>query len=138
MAVKNNATCSICGNSYYKCLSCRDSIKLHPYKSHCCSANCYKVFQIVRGYNVGVYKKDELKFKLKNVDLSNLENYEESLRVLIKDVLKENKIETVVEADEIAKETTDNIVAEEEIVVREVEATMPRKRNKINKVEETE
>ena len=96
MGEQNNATCSICGNPYHLCLSCKDSIKLHPWKIHCCSPDCYKTFQVVKGYNTGVYTKEEFKSKLKNIDLSNLENYKENIKVLIKDTLKEEKEELVV------------------------------------------
>ena len=143
----NNAACSICGKSYYKCLSCRDSMKLHPYKSYCCSIDCYKVFQIVRGYNVGVYSKDEFKSKLKNIDLGNLENYKDSVKLLIKETLQEDEqiietvkqIETAIETNEIVEEVVKDVATEKEIIVEEVETIIPRKRNyKVNKVEETE
>ena len=96
MGEQNNATCSICGNPYHLCLSCKDSMKLHPWKIHCCSPDCYKTFQVIKGYNTGVYTKEEFKSKLKNIDLSNLENYKENIKVLIKDTLKEGKEEFVV------------------------------------------
>ena len=96
MGEQNNATCSICGNPYHLCLSCKDSMKLHPWKIHCCSPDCYKTFQVVKGYNTGVYTKEEFKSKLKNIDLSNLENYRENIKVLIKDTLKEEKEEVIV------------------------------------------
>ncbi len=116
MGEQNNATCSICGSPYHLCLSCKDSIKLHPWKIHCCSPDCYKTFQVVKGYNTGVYTKEEFKSKLKNIDLSNLENYRENIKVLIKDALKEGKEE---------------IVAKEPVV-----SSVSRKRNyKVNKVE---
>lgn len=147
MVEQNNATCSICGKSYYKCLSCRDLIRLQPYKIHCCSADCFKVFQVVRGYNTGVYDKNELKSKLKNIDLSNLENYKDSVKLLIKETLREDEpivetvkqIETAVETDETVEEVVKDVATEEEIIVEEVETIVPRKRNyKVNKVEETE
>jgi hypothetical protein len=95
---ENNATCSICDKGYYLCLSCKDAIKLAPYKVHCCSADCYKVFQVIRGFSTGVYAKEEFKSKLKNLDLSNLENYREHIKAIIKDALKEEK--SVVKAAE--------------------------------------
>ena len=117
MAEMNNATCSICDSGYYVCNSCKDSIKLHPWKIHCCSADCYKTYQVVRGFSTGVYTKDEFKSKLKNIDLSNLDNYREHIKVLIKDVLKE---EVVVE------EVSIEAAVEEKPVVR---AATSRKRN---------
>lgn len=99
-----NATCSICGSGYHLCLSCKDSMNLHPYKIHCCSADCYKVFQVVKGYSTGVYNKGEFKSKLKNIDLSNLENYRDHIKSLIKDALKEDKKdEEELVADEVVR-----------------------------------
>lgn len=95
MAEKYNATCSICGNPYYVCMSCKDSIQLHPYKIFTDTSEHYKVFQVVRGYSTGIYNKDEFRSKLKNIDLSDLDSYLPHIKDLIKDALKE---ETVVEA----------------------------------------
>lgn len=99
MSEQINATCSICGKGYHLCLSCKDSMKLHPWKIHTDSASCYQVFQVVNGYSTGVYNKEEFKSKLKNIDLSNLENYRDHIKVLIKDTLKED--ESVAEAAQV-------------------------------------
>ena len=94
----NNATCSICGNPYYMCVTCRDMINLHPWKRYTDTANCYQVYQAVRGFSTKIYTKEEFKSKLKNIDLSNLENYREHIKVLIKDALKDGEVvETVAE-----------------------------------------
>lgn len=97
VADKNNATCSICGRDYHKCLSCSDAMQLRPWQMFTDSASCYQVFQVVKGYSNGVYTKEEFKSKLKNIDLSDLENYREHIKTLIKDVLKEDKIVESVE-----------------------------------------
>lgn len=129
MSEQINATCSICGNGYHLCISCKDSMKLHPWKMHTDSASCYQVFQVVKGYNTGVYTKEEFRYKLKNIDLSNLENYRDHIKSLIKDALKE----------EIKEEAKEELIVNEVIDTTEVAVT-PRKRNyKINKeVIETE
>lgn len=95
MAEKNNATCSICGSEYYVCLSCKDKMKLHPYKIYCCSPSHFQVFQVVRGFSTGVYDKDELKSKLQNTDLSDLDSYREHIKTLIKDASKEDEVAEV-------------------------------------------
>jgi len=119
---KNNAICSICEKPYHKCLSCRDSIKLQPWKMYTDSAEHYKVFQAVRGYNTGVYTKDEFKSKLKNIDLSDLESYKENVKVLIKDVLKDKE------------PVAETVLVKEEVIVEA--PVYSRKRNyKVNKVE---
>ena len=88
---KDNATCSICGSPYHLCISCKDAMKLHPWKIHCCSSECYKVFQIVKGFNNKVYSKEEAKDKFKNVDLKNLESFVPHIKKIVKDILKEEK-----------------------------------------------
>ena len=122
MAENNNATCSICGSEYYVCLSCRDKMKLQPYKIHCCSADCFKVFQVVRGFSTNVYTKDEFRSKLKNIDLSNLENYREHIKALIKDVLKEEPVEIVQKNKPVKNvQVVEEFMTEENVVVENIE-----------------
>lgn len=125
MADKNNAKCSICGNEYYACLSCHDSMKLHPWKIHCCSASHFQVFQVLRGFSTGAYTKDEAKEKLQNVNLGDLNSFRPHIKKIIKDILKEEKpvakaVEKV-EPVETIVETEAAEVKKEETVVKDVE-----------------
>ena len=131
MSEKNNAQCSICGSGYHLCLSCKDKINLHPWKIFCCSVDCYKTSQVVRGFSTGMYTKDEFKSRLKNIDLSNLDNYKEHIKVLIKDALKEDE---VIEVEvPVIEEVTMEEVSDKTIVEK---SSYSRKRNyKMNKVE---
>lgn len=134
---ENNATCSICGNGYHLCLSCRDAIQLAPYKVHCCSADCYKVFQVIRGFSTGVYTEEEFKSKLKNLDLSNLENYREHIKALIKDALKEKPTTKIAKENKSVEtkvvEVEKNAVVKDVVNVEKtndiVKPTVSRKRN---------
>lgn len=128
MANNNNATCSICGRGYHKCLSCKDLMKLQPWKDVTDTAECYKVFQAVKGYSTGVYTKDDFKSKLKNIDLSDLENYRDHIKVLIKDALKENKPVKEKPVVEAAAEETVNV----EIPVIEKTTVSCKKNYKVN------
>ena len=104
MAEKNNAVCSICGKEYYLCMSCRDSIKVNPWKMHCDTAPHYQVYQVIHGYNTNVYTKDEARTKLKNINLDDVESFRPHIKEIIKDILKENKpIVTIV--DEVKNKT---------------------------------
>lgn len=132
MAEKNNATCSICGGGYHVCHSCKDSIQLQPWKIHCCSADCFKTYQVVRGFSTGVYTKDEFKSKLKKINLSNLENYREHIKVLIKDALKEKPV-----VEEVVESAAEMTLAEEDAIV-EKQGHSRKRSYKVNKVEETE
>lgn len=89
-------------------------MKLHPWKMYTDSASCYQVFQVVKGYNTGIYNKEEFKSKLKNIDLSNLEDYREHIKVLIKDTLKEEKTEESVIAESVV-ETEFAIIEEKDV-----------------------
>lgn len=114
MTKKNNATCSICGGEYHICLSCQDSMKLHPWKIHCCSAVHFQIFQIVRGFSTGVYTKDEAKEKLKNVNLEDLNSFRPHIKKVIEDILE---YEATANTTQIAKESVETeVVAEENII----------------------
>ena len=114
MVKKNNAVCSICGSPYHLCLSCKDSMKLHPWKIHCCSSECYKTFQVVKGFNNKVYTKEEAKDKFKNVDLSNLENFVPHIKKIVEDILKEENpiIERVVSSKKKSYKANEVVVDE--------------------------
>lgn len=137
MAENNNATCKICGEPYYVCMSCADSMKAHPWKIFTDTSEHYKVFQVVRGLSTGVYTKDEAKEKFKNIDLKDIESFRPHIRDIIKDVLKEDKIEVVVETTK--NTVVEDIVVDEEVDVEETEIseviedvvkpTVSRKRN---------
>ena len=91
MAEKYNANCSICGRPYHKCISCRDTMTLNPWKAFCCSSNHYKVHQVIRGFNNGVYTKDEAKNKFKNIDILDIENFKPHIKQIVEDILKEDE-----------------------------------------------
>lgn len=132
MAEKNNAVCSICGKEYYACLSCLDTMKLHPYKSFTDTAEHFKVFQVVRGLSTGVYTKDEAKEKFKNIDLKDIETFRPHIKKIIKDALMEDK--AVVEtAEKIEKTVVEDVVevkvGKTKTVEDVVKPTVSRKRN---------
>lgn len=129
MTDKNNATCKICGNPYYLCLSCRDSINLSPWKVHTDTAEHYKIYQILRGYSTKVYTKEEARDKLKNVDLRDLESFKEPIKLRIKEILKEKKIELEIESEVKTENETESKV-EIEVEPERVKST----RKKYSKV----
>lgn len=94
MAIQNNARCAICDNEYYVCHSCKEFIRLEPWKIHTDTSECYKIFQIIRGYSTGVYDKAEAKEKLQNVDLTNLDKFKDNIKTIIKDIIAESKATT--------------------------------------------
>ena len=130
---ENNATCSIFGKGYYACLSCRDSIKANPWKMHTDTAEHYKVYQIIHGFSTGVYTKNEVKAKLKNVYLDDLDTFRPHIKQIIKDILKEEKnaakpVKKVVEPikTEIAETKEETVVEDVENIIKPI---VSRKRN---------
>lgn len=103
MAEQNNATCSICGKGYHMCLSCKDQIRLTPWKMHTCSAEHYKVYQIIHGLNTGVYDKAEAKARLENVDTSDMRDFRDNIKKIVKDIMKYGDTKQVMETP-LAKE----------------------------------
>lgn len=101
MAERYNATCSICGRPYYKCISCKDAMALNPWKILCCSSQHYQVHQVIKGRNSGVYTKDEAKNKLKNIDI-DIDDFKPNIRQIVEDILREDKplIVPIVEVSE--------------------------------------
>lgn len=99
MSEQINAYCTVCGNGYHLCLSCKDKMKLQPWKAFTDTAEHYKIHQIIHGFSTKVYTKDEVRSKLKNVDLSDLETFKPNIKAIIKDVLKEESIEPSVQMD---------------------------------------
>lgn len=117
MSEKNNAVCAICGKGYYMCLSCKDKLAAAPWKMHCCSAEHYKIYQILHGHTVGLYNDAEAKKRLKRVDLSDLAELREDKQVVIKNLLgvaDEPVVEVVVESEPVVA-----VEAEIEAVVDE-------------------
>lgn len=111
MAEKINASCSICGKGYYKCLSCQSEIKAMPWKQYTDTSEHYKIFQVIRGYNTGVYTKDEAKEKLQAIDLSDLNELRDNIKKIIKDIMKEDK-KIVKDAEKIEEPIVESVVPE--------------------------
>ncbi len=124
MAENNNANCAICGNPYHLCMSCRDSLKINPWKIHTDTSEHYKVYQIIHGLSTKVYTKDEARTKLKNVNLSDIESFRPHIKKIVKDILKENK--PIVKAVERVKPIKTEVIKVEEDVVK---TSASRKRN---------
>ena len=143
---EKNAYCAICGNPYYVCMSCFDSMRLSPWKIHTDTSEHFKVYQIIHGFTGNVYSKDEAKLKLSKIDLSDMESFRPNIKEIIKEILKEEKpiVETVNQVEAVepieveVAEVENNAVVED--VVDIVKPTVSRKRNykANNEVEETE
>lgn len=123
MSENINAYCSVCGNGYYACLSCEEKLAAAPWKRHTDTSEHYKVYQIVRGYNTGVYNKDEAAERLGRVDLSDRDGFVDAVKKCVDEILPveqkvsrpkfksryERKIEKPVEAEGVADKAVEAI-----------------------------
>jgi hypothetical protein len=99
---ENNSVCAICGEPYYLCLSCKDQMELSPWKIHTDTSEHYKVYQILRGYNLGIYTKVQANKKLSNIDLSDINNFKDNIKEQINEIMasvtvkdEDTKVDTV-------------------------------------------
>ena len=131
MAEKHNATCAICGRSYYMCSSCKDAIKTSPWKLHTDTPEHYKVFQVVHGLSTGVYTKKEAVLKLQNIDLSDLDSFKENIKNIIKDIMKQ-KVEDVIEPS-VENDVIENVI-DEVLAVEKYDETKINRKKKSSKI----
>lgn len=138
MIGKNNATCSICGRGYYMCLSCKDMMKLSPWKIHTDTSDHYKIYQILHGFNTGVYNKEEAKSKLQMVDLSDFDSLRDNVKNIINDIIgkDENVVNEVVETENLLNESdASNRDDNEESVFEQTRIARKRKSFKVVETE---
>lgn len=91
MAEYLNKTCSICGSKYHACDDCANEKNTTPWKKITCTANCYSIFLILNKYTNKYISKEEAKRELSNYDLSKIDNFEENIKLAIKEIMKETK-----------------------------------------------
>lgn len=86
-----NAKCSICGKGYHLCLSCSNTKTFAPWRTITDTIECYKIFLIIRDYSNKYITKAEAKLQLDNYDLSELDSYEDNIRVIVNEIFAEDK-----------------------------------------------
>ena len=116
MAERINAYCKICNSGYHMCLSCKDTMKLAPWKTDTDTPEHYKIYQILSGYNLGKYTKEEAKERFKNVDLSDIDTFKDGIKNKIFEIVKEENKEIV---------QIQNIEETENKTLKEVEEKIP-------------
>lgn len=80
-----NATCAICGKPYHMCYSCKGKQNA-MWKRHCDTAEHYKIYQLIHGYTTGLYTDAEAAAKLKNIDVSDVNELRPHIRDIIKKI----------------------------------------------------
>lgn len=106
MSNQETATCVICGKKYKVCLSCKDQIKLKPWRSIADTIDCYKIFLAVTQYNNGYISKDEAKKQLETIKF-NKNDLSESVRNKINEIMSGSPVSTEHPKKMTAKNATD-------------------------------
>lgn len=122
---KHNSYCAICGKSYYYCHSCKDQARLHPYRIHTDTSEHFKIFTIVRGYNVGLYSKEEAYNLLKKVDISDKDSYKDNIKLIIDEILN------IEEKVDIVPETPTSFINNENNIIPTTDKNIVKKNNNI-------
>lgn len=125
MISKDNKKCIICGTTYSYCPNCGADRKKPSWYAIFDGENCNNIYEILTGYRDGVITIDEAYNKLKDCDLTKIndEGFNVGTRQKIQEILasKDEKfIEPVVEPVEETVEETIEEVVESAPVVEEV------------------
>lgn len=128
---KYNATCAICGKPYHMCYSCKSNQNA-IWKRHCDTAEHYKIYQLVHGYTTGLYTDAEAAAKLKNIDVSDVDELRPHIRDIIKKIQAYSKpkktVKKPIDAVENAKPAvvTEPIAAEDTTIVESTIVAEPK------------
>lgn len=90
MAKELNATCSICGKKYHVCNSCKEMTSFTPWRIVTDTRDHYMIFLVLSEYTK-TKNKTKAKNELSRCDLSELETFDNDVKRVIKEILKEDE-----------------------------------------------
>ena len=115
---ENNAICKICGSPYHCCINCeKNKNNFISYKLFGCSHNCFKIYATITSGD----SKETQKETLTNLDLTNLETFNEEVKIYIKDIL-DIKEEVKVEIKEVVENIVSDVITENKEETKTVKA----------------
>lgn len=91
---KTNRICKVCGLEYYFCPAC-SATRANPqpkWKINYCSENCKTISSTAIKYNCNDITKEEAKEILSKCDLSKINEYDDDLKLTIKDISNAKKV----------------------------------------------
>ena len=107
MAQELNATCDICGKKYHICSSCKEVKSFTPWRTVTDTMQHYLIFLALSEYTK-TKDKEKAKEELSKCDLSELDTFNENIKIAIKEIMAEGKekiVETV--SEEIVEENVE-------------------------------
>ena len=89
MSNKINHWCIICGTGYHACDSCDSMKSFTPWRAIADTVDHYKIYVIIKQYKSNLITKEEARNMLLNIDLTGMENFKESVKNRLNEILKE-------------------------------------------------
>lgn len=90
MSEELNATCSICGKRYHVCHTCKEITSFTPWRTITDTRDHYMIFLALSEYTK-IKNKAKAKNELSRCDLSELETFDNDVKRVIKEILKEDE-----------------------------------------------
>lgn len=100
MGIKNNKTCIICRENYSYCHSCRADANKPSWYAIFDGQNCFDIYEVCTAYRDGKIDIGEAYNRVSELDVSKLDNFVESTKNQIKEILNYKNTEEVVEVNE--------------------------------------
>lgn len=112
---KLNKICVLDKKAYHYCSSgCKDSIGKPPWMMSFCSENCKDIFSTISSFKSGNKTAQEARAILDKCDLSNKDNFAESVQKIIDDIywetVKEQITATLAEAESEVEPVAEEVV----------------------------
>lgn len=108
MSKKINHWCIICGKGYHACDSCDEIQSFTPWRKLADTPEHYKLYILLKQYNSKLITKDEAKSMLANIDLTGMETFKESAKVVLDEILKEDTPTRKTSRKKVVEEVADN------------------------------
>lgn len=98
-----NATCDICGRQYKVCRSCQQIKTFQPWRTVTDTLPHYTIYLALVEYN-RTKDKEKAKVALSNCDLSEKDLFNDNIKKVINEILKEDKNKEAVQKSTISVE----------------------------------
>ena len=95
--------CIACQNSYQYCPNCGDYVRYPKWMNEFDTEACKELFNVISGYNMGLFKKDDVKKVVDKYEIKDFSVYKESIANKLNELFSEPVIEV---ANEISEEET--------------------------------
>lgn len=96
-------TCIACQNSYQYCPHCGDYARYPKWMNEFDTEACKELFNVISGYNMGIFKKDDVKKIVDKYEIKDFSAYKESIANKLNELFSEPVVEV---ANEISEEET--------------------------------